>query len=273
MKCAITGSSGVLGKKITKLLPLKFYKFNGDIRNKKKVEQWILRKDFDILIHLAAIVPINKVNQNFQKAYDINVNGTQNLIEALKKKNNKPKWLFYSSTSHVYRLNKNFIKTSETDKLAPQNFYGQTKLLAEKLILKKLKNYKIKICIGRIFSFTDKFQKPPFVIPSLIKKIKFSKKKISLKNLNNFRDFLSTKDIVLAIRLLMKKKKTGIYNIGSGHIFSLKKIAYLLSVKYKKKIIFKDNIKPTYLISNNNKIKKLKWKPSEFNNQIEYFYK
>ena len=273
MKCAITGSNGVLGKKLTKLIPIEFYRFKGDIRNKKKVEEWILKKDFDILIHLAAIVPVNQVNQNSQKAYEVNVNGTLNLIEALTKKKNKPKWLFYASTSHVYQLKKSFIKISESNHLSPQNYYGKTKLLAENLIQKKLKNHKIKICIGRIFSFTDKRQKPPFVIPSLIKKIKSSKKRVSLRNLNNFRDFLSTKDIVLAIKQLMKNKKNGIYNIGSGQKFSLKKIAYLISKKYHKKITFEDNINPTYLISNNSKIMKLKWKPSKFKDKIEYFYK
>ena len=41
-----------------------------------------------------------------------------------------------------------------------------------------------------------KKQKKSYVIPGLIKQIKNSKKKeITLKNLNHYRDFLSTKDI------------------------------------------------------------------------------
>ena len=63
--CAITGSSGVLGKKLKKNLPYKFYEFKKDIRNLKSVEEWVLKKDFDIVIHLAALVPLDRVNKNY----------------------------------------------------------------------------------------------------------------------------------------------------------------------------------------------------------------
>ena len=33
--CGITGSNGVLGKKLKKILPYKFYEFKKDIRKKK----------------------------------------------------------------------------------------------------------------------------------------------------------------------------------------------------------------------------------------------
>ncbi len=41
LTCAITGSNGVLGSKLKKKIPLKFYEFKGDIRNKKTVDRWI----------------------------------------------------------------------------------------------------------------------------------------------------------------------------------------------------------------------------------------
>jgi len=75
----------------------------------------------------------------------------------------------------------------------------------------------------------------------------------------------------LAINILRKKKKTGIYNIGSGKKFCLKEIAILIANK--KKLKFKDNFFSTYLISDNSKLMKLKWKPSKFKRKLEYFYK
>ena len=65
--CAITGSSGVLGSKLKKKIPIKFYEFRGDVTNKKQVHKWIMKKNFDIFIHLAAMVPTNLVNKNYQK--------------------------------------------------------------------------------------------------------------------------------------------------------------------------------------------------------------
>ena len=271
LTCAITGSKGVLGSKLKKKIPLKFYEFHGDITNKNKVNQWIQKKDFDIIIHLAALVPTNLVNKNYKKAYEVNVIGTNSLINSLKKKVNKPKWLFFSSTSHVYKPLNKFKKISEKSKLDPASKYGKTKILAEKLLLKKLKKYSIKVCIGRIFSFTDKKQKEPFVIPSIKKKLNNSKKKIIFKNINHFRDFLNTDDIISAIYILMKTSKFGIYNIGSGKKFDLRKIVKLFN-KNNKDIVFKNTKRPTYLISNNNKLLKTKWRPSKFKDNIKYFY-
>ena len=179
--CAITGSNGVLGKKIKDKLPYKFYEFNKDIRNLKSVEEWVLKKDFDIIIHLAALVAVDKVNKNYKKAYDINVKGTLNLIKAITKKKNKPKWFFFASTSHVYKPTSKFKKISEINQTNPQNKYGLTKLIAEKHLKNLLKKHPIKVCIGRIFSFTDKKQKSPFVIRSIIKKIKCLELKTFLK--------------------------------------------------------------------------------------------
>jgi len=271
--CAITGSRGVLGRKIMKNLPYKFYEFKKDIKNEQDVKKWVLKKNFDIVIHLAALVPIKSVNKNFDKAYKTNVSGTLNLINLILKKKIKPKWFFFASSSHVYGLRSNFRKISEKDTPKPQNKYGETKLLAEKLLIKKTKNTSIKLCLGRIFSFTKKNQKPPYEIPSIIKKLKSSKKKINLNNLNNYRDFLNTRDIVKAIDVLNKKNKSGIYNIGSGHKFCLKDIAKLFSKKYKKNVFFNDSNKTSFLISNNKKLKNLNWKPAKFNNNINYFYK
>ena len=271
LTCAITGSKGVLGTKLKKKIPLKFYEFDGDITNKNKVNQWIQKKHFDILIHLAAIVPTNLVNKNYKKAYEVNVIGTNNLINSLKKKKNKPKWLFFSSTSHVYKPLDKFKKISEKSKLYPASKYGKTKMLAEKLLLRKLKKSSIKLCIGRIFSFTDKKQKKPFVIPSIKDKLNNPKKKIIFKNINQFRDFLNIDDVISAIYILMKTSKVGIYNIGSGRKFDLRKIVKLFN-KNKKDIIFKNTVRPTYLISNNNKLLKTKWRASKFKNDIRYFY-
>ena len=39
-----------------------------------------------------------------------------------------------------------------------------------------------------------------------------------------------------------------------------------------KDIVFKNTERPTYLISNNNKLLKIKWRPTKFKNDIKYFY-
>mgnify|MGYP001171782908 CR=1 FL=1 len=271
--CAITGSTGVLGKKIKKLLPFRFYEFKGDITNFKEVLKWIENKDFKLLIHLAAKVPTKEVDQNFSYSLKVNYVGTKNIVKALKIKKNKPKWVFFSSTSHVYKIRYKNNKIKENSKIDPSSKYGSTKRKAELEIL-KLKTNKIKVCIGRIFSFTDLKQKLPYVVPSIIKKIKNSKKKvITLKNINHYRDFISTNLICKIIQKLYYYKSNGIYNIGSGQSINIKQIARLVAKKYNKKVNFLDNKNATYLISNNSKILKKNIKFKRFSNNLNYFYK
>ena len=73
INCGITGSTGVLGKKIRKILPYKFYCFKKDITNYYDVKEWIDKKNLDLVIHLAAVVPTKVVNKNYIKARKINV--------------------------------------------------------------------------------------------------------------------------------------------------------------------------------------------------------
>ena len=68
-KIGITGSSGSLGKIILKNKKnFRIIKFNGDIRNRKKVFNWITKNKIKSIIHLAAIVPIKVVNLNKKKS-------------------------------------------------------------------------------------------------------------------------------------------------------------------------------------------------------------
>ena len=102
LKCGITGANGVLGKRLRELLPYKFFSFKKNIENFYQVSKWVNSQKFDLILHLAAVVPTNKVKNNFEKAKSINVNGTKNIIKAVLNSKYPPKWFFYSSTSHVY---------------------------------------------------------------------------------------------------------------------------------------------------------------------------
>ena len=60
--------------------------------------------------------------------------------------------------------------------------------------------------------------------------------------------------------LLYKTKSKGIYNIGSGKINSLVRIADYICTKYNKTLLhIKSKSKVTYLIANIDKLKKLKF--------------
>ena len=260
IKCGITGHTGVLGSElIKKNKKIRFIKFKGDISNKKNIQNWFQNNKFDIIIHLAAIVPTKIVKKNYKLANKINYLGTKLLVDEILKKE-EIQWFFYSSTSHVYKFSKN--KISENGVLKPISKYGLTKLRGENYIIKKLKK-KVPYCIGRIFSFTNNKQSKDYIIPAIFNKAKSKKKEIIFKDTNHFRDFLCVKDICSAILILKKNKANGIYNIGSGKKVLLSNIVKIILDKYKKKYIIKNKNIQTSLVSNNSKIKKLNWKPTK----------
>ena len=250
----LTGSSGSLGKELIRNNKgKKFIHFKHDITDREKVFRWVEKNNFKIVIHLAARVPIKEVNKNREKAKKINYFGTKNLVDACIKENIN--WFFFASTSHVYKSSNK--KISENTPTAPISFYGKTKLQAENYIIKNFEKHQIKYCIGRIFSTTNINQKKNYLVPDLKNKIKKCKKVITLKNLNHYRDFISMKDISKIILVLLKKRFQGIINLGTGEKVYLKKIALIISKKYKKSLIFLDNKDATFLVADVKKLKKI----------------
>ena len=258
IKCGITGHTGNLGSTLIKANKnIKFFKFSGDITNKNLVRKWITSNDFEYIIHLAAIVPTKKVLKKYKLAKKVNFNGTKNIIDILIQSKKRISWFFFASTSHVYAFSKSKIK--ETNKIKPISKYGKTKLFAENYIINKLTKNNIKFCIGRIFSIYDN-KNNDFFVSNLKKKMSYKKDKIILSNLNHFRDFVTTKDIAKVIVFLMKKKISGLINIGSGKKTHLKSIAIKMANKYKKKIEITDNINPTTMVSDISKLKRMGFK-------------
>ncbi|MCB9508704.1 MAG: SDR family oxidoreductase [Deferribacteres bacterium] len=214
----LTGATGVIGKLLhEKLLDrgdiVKC--FQHDIRDKNAVADWIGTGRFDCIIHLAALVPVIEVETTPFKAFSVNVGGTVSLLSAVSTMNDVP-WIFYSSTSHVYKSSSKPI--SEEGEIEPINLYGKTKYYAEEAIRCFSKEHKSAVCIGRIFSFYHKTQHKPFLYPAI--KERLSKENLAkpfyLKGARDIRDFLMAEDVAERIIDLMDAKYDGIINIASG---------------------------------------------------------
>ena len=257
----LTGSTGLLGqslkKKLRKLNNYKLNCYKGDITNKSQLKKWFKVNSFCYVIHLAAIVPVKKVNKNINFAKKVNIGGTKNIINEINKKKSI-KWFFFSSSSHVYQFNNKEVR--ETSIKKPFSIYGKTKLEAEQFIEKKI-NKKIKFCVGRIFSLEGKNKAKSYFLPGLLKKIR--KNKVIEIDLNQFRDFIHVDDVAEAVVILLKKEQVGIYNIASGKKTRFYELINLFSKLLKRKIKFKNTVSKVSNSSYANiyKIKKaINWK-------------
>lgn len=152
MKILITGGAGYVGTSLIPLLLQKKYKVHvfdnlmfggdpllpffrnpnfkfilGDIRDKEATLKAV--SDADVIIHLAAIVGFPACRKEPDLARAVNVDGTQNIINAT----SNSQLIIYGSTGSNYGAIED-ICTEETP-LNPLSLYGQTKTLAEKMIL------------------------------------------------------------------------------------------------------------------------------------------
>lgn len=231
IKVGITGGSGTLGKSLIKLLKQKktitnVYKFN--ILNKKKINFWVKRNQFNIIIHLAASVPTSKAIKNFHLVKKINYVGTKNLVEAIKNYQKKKNYVFFTSTSHVYQFSNK--KLSENDITKTISKYGKTKLMAEKFLIKNNKFYNL--CIGRISSLVSENQSSEYLLLNLINK-KNKKKIINFGNANIKRNFIYVDDVSKIILKIIKQNFVGIINISSTEVTKFSKLFNFLNKHYK----------------------------------------
>jgi len=157
-KILLTGASGTIGKEVFKeilnrsneyeiSLFLRGSKKNrklfrqhidkvriiwGSLQNLKKVQEALIGQD--IVIHMAGALP-DVAFKNPELVVSTNVDGTKNIIEAMKTLPNPPK-IIYTSSVTVYgdRRKNPIIKLSDPINIDTKDLYASTKIKVENLI-------------------------------------------------------------------------------------------------------------------------------------------
>ena len=111
-----------------------------DVSDKNQVEEIFKKVDPEVVVHAAALTDVDKCEINKELAWKTNVEGTQNIVDAIKPTN---VFLVYISTDYVFNGKTGLYK--ETDKPDPINYYGLTKLKAEKIVKDTANEY----CVAR----------------------------------------------------------------------------------------------------------------------------
>jgi dTDP-4-dehydrorhamnose reductase len=237
---AITGGNGTLGmlfpkqcKRLKTRLEESPFKFLNELRN--------LTPKIKTVIHLAGISSVKKCEENKEMTDKINVVGSLNLLKACNIYG--VEHFIFISSSHIYKIPENksiYINTNY--KKEPQDYYGQSKLRAEKDLLKK--NKINNITIARVFSVLSK-KGDISLLKNLNTKAENSDYS-EIKGFANIRDFLSASIIIKKIlKILYLTNKPKIINICSGRPTRVIDLA----VK-----IFKDKNCDTSLLLKNNDI-------------------
>lgn len=289
-KVLVTGGAGFIGSTLVRELLQNNAEvivldnlFSGDLKNLQEIFDKIKFIKADILNkNLDSIISKNEVNYVFNlaaepyipdcyerptKFFEVNANGTLNILMAAKKSGVER--IVQYSTSEVYGSAKR-TPMDENHPTLPLSTYAVSKLAADRLCFTLHHEQKIPVVIMRQFNVYGERETQPYVIPEIISQLSRSNK-LFLGNISAVRDFTYVKDAArAAISLIKEKKAEGqTFNVGTGKAYSIKSIAEKIGtiMGHKKIEIFvdKDRLRPLdvqKLVCNFSKIKKFtSWLP------------
>ena len=173
----------------------------------------------DYIFHLASNANVKLSFTTPISVFNNNVNGTLNLLEALRILNQKP-MIQFCGTSEVYgQVRPDEIPIKESQSIDPVNVYAISKLTQEKLVKSYFRSYDIPCVITRAFGYIN--PRRPDIFSSAFAKqivdIENGKQDILYHgNLDSVRTLLDVRDIVEAYWVSAEKCDLGeAYNIGS----------------------------------------------------------
>jgi len=187
---------------------------NGDIRDFSLLKS--VMRDVDAVIHLAAIVSVDEANSFPDLAFQVNANGTLNVLEAMRYCDVER--IVYASSAAVYG-NPIYLPIDEKHPLFPLNPYGASKLAGEALVNAYQETYGLKSVVLRYFNvFGPRMKAGPYagVVLKFITSALSNKPLIIYGDGKQVRDFIYVKDVAMANLIAVKGNVTGVFNIGTG---------------------------------------------------------
>lgn len=245
----ITGGAGFIGSRLAEKLAEKGHKVivydnfssgdiknlsaiktkikivKGDITDFKKLKQAI--KGADYVYHHAALVSVAQSMEEPAQTHKINIEGTNNVLEAARL--NGVKRVLLASSSAVYGNGKDipYKENSQTDCRSP---YAASKLIGEELLKCYFKAYGLETVCVRYFNVFGPKQTPNSPYAAVIAKFMDLAKNGDAFFIDwdgrQSRDFVFIDDVADATILVMEKGKAGeVYNVASGKTYTLLSLA------------------------------------------------
>lgn len=204
------------------------YQFcEGDIRDMNFIESCFSDFKPDIIVHLAAKAGVRPSINDPKAYYDVNVSGTLNILEMMKKK--KIDKMIFASSSSVYGNNEK-VPFKETDNVDyPISPYAATKKAGELLCHTFHYLYGIDIFCLRFFTVYGPRQRPDLAIHKFTKAILQGEEIPLYGDGTSSRDYTYIDDIIWGIKgAINKVNGFEIINLGESNPVSLIHLVKLL---------------------------------------------
>ena len=195
--------------------------YRGSIEDADFLNKVFAENEIDMVVHIAARAGIRSSILNPAAYMKTNVEGTINILEAMRER--KVKKIVFASSSSVYG-NCRAEKFSETmDVTRPISPYASSKIACEQSLYTYSRLYKMQAICLRFFTVYGPRQRPDLAIRKFIELIREDKPIPVYGDGTTERDYTYIDDIVSGIMLAMQytDSRYSIFNLGNGRPISL----------------------------------------------------
>ena len=191
---------------------------SANLLDKPSLTALVERVQPDYVIHLAAVAFVG--HGSISDFYMVNVEGTLNLLQAIREKAPTVKRVILASSANVYG-NPPISPVAETSPFAPLNHYAMSKVSME-YMARTIYGADLPLLFTRPFNYTGVGQSPDFLIPKIVHHFKEGLHEMSLGNLDVVREFNDVRTIAKAyVALLQVGEPTQAVNLCSGQGYTI----------------------------------------------------
>lgn len=205
-----------------------FKLIKGDIRDFDLLEK--VMRDVDVVFHLAAQIHVDRSYIEPRLTYEVNVMGTQNILEAARMFDAKK--IIHASTSEVYG-SALYVPVDEEHPLNAPHPYGASKIAADRMCYAYIQTYSMNISILRLFNIFGPRQRDVGyggVISVFTRRVLSNMSPIIYGDGLQTRDYTYIEDAVRVYDLALNRKQpmTEPINFGSGREVTILDLANML---------------------------------------------
>lgn len=194
--------------------------YEADIRDKETLDKAIT-KEVDVIVHLAAKAGVRPSIEDPIAYQEVNVTGTQNMLEVAREKGIKQ--FVFASSSSVYGKNPNVPWKEEDAVLQPISPYASTKVSGELLGHVYSHLYDIRFLALRFFTVYGPRQRPDLAIHKFLKLMSEGKEITLYGDGSTRRDYTYIEDIINGIMAAIQYKDSmyEVVNLGNNQTVEL----------------------------------------------------